>query len=107
MVLSQHDLQSADLSFQPPLTKGAKSRKIFLSTCTGVLLAGIKYSSKGGVIVPSTLKVTNRPEYGEGAKMLQQPLSDLTREVLRNRIRGHLNDGIPLWPGQRRRQTED
>lgn len=30
MILSRHDIQSADLSFEPPLTKMAANRKIFL-----------------------------------------------------------------------------
>lgn len=87
MLLSQPDIQSAALSFEPPMTKWAKSRKIYLSTRTGVLLAGIKYSMKTGVSVPAVLKVTNRPEYGEGSQALQQPISDLTREVLGDRVR--------------------
>lgn len=106
MLLSQHDIQSAELSFDPPMTKRAKTRKVYLSTHTGVLLAGIKCSQKSGVNVPAVLKVTNRPEYGEGSQALEQPVSELTREVLAGRIREKLAEGVPLWPSQDRRRIE-
>ena len=85
MILSQHDIESADISFDPPMTKMAKSRKVYLSTASGVLLAGIKYSKAKGWTVPKVLTVINKPEYGEGAEPLEQAISDLTREVLRGR----------------------
>ncbi len=99
MILSRHDIQSADLSFQPPLTKMAANRKIFLIAAQGALLEGITYSKrKGGVILPAVLRITNRPELGGGPKGIEQPIDDMTRDVLLTRIREELNKGVPLWP---------
>lgn len=88
------------------VTKAAKNRKIFLSTATGVLLAGIKYSKKTGLHVPAILKVMNRSEYGEDSQALQQPIGDLTREVLADRVREKLKAGVPLWPNEQRRRAD-
>jgi hypothetical protein len=46
MVLSQNDIQSADLCFDPPMTKMAANRKIHLIAARGAVLEGIKYSKK-------------------------------------------------------------
>jgi hypothetical protein len=44
-MVSQHDIQGADLYFEPPLTKRAKNRKVYLSTRSGVLMRGITVTS--------------------------------------------------------------
>lgn len=36
MLLSQHDIQSADLSFDPPMIKRATNRKIYLIAARGM-----------------------------------------------------------------------
>jgi hypothetical protein len=46
MVLSQNDIQSADLCVDPPMTKMAANRKIHLIAARGAVLEGIKYSKK-------------------------------------------------------------
>ena len=99
MMLSRHDIQNAGLSFEPSLTKMAANRKIFLIAAQGAILEGITYSKrKGGVIVPMILRITNRTELGGGPKCIEQPIDDMTREVLLTRIREELNKGVPLWP---------
>lgn len=99
MMLSRHDIQNAALSFEPSLTKMAANRKIFLIAAQGAILEGITYSKrKGGVILPTVLRITNRPELGGCPKGIEQPIDDTTREVLLVRIREKLNEGVPLWP---------
>lgn len=68
-------------------------------TTTGVILRGIIFRRKKGeshitIEVPAVMMITNRPEHGEAdivtlPKMgdVEQILSDLTREVLRTRLR--------------------
>lgn len=103
MLLSQHDIQSADLSFEPPLTKRAVNRKVFLIAKRGSILEGIKSSKKKGLTIPNILHVKNKPELLGDSPALEQPISDMTREVLVMRIREELNKGIALWPDHRRR----
>ena len=62
MLLSQDDIQSADLFFDPPMTKMAANRKIHLIAARGAILEGIKYSKKNGLSVPNILLVKNKPE---------------------------------------------
>jgi hypothetical protein len=101
MVLSQLDIQSADLCFDPPLTKIAANRKVILRAAQGALLEGIKSSRKKGLIIPSMLNVTNREEHEGPSGSVQQPISEITREVLANRIREELKKGVPLWSESR------
>lgn len=58
MILSQQDLQAADLSFEPALTKRAANRKVFLSTRRGAILEGIKISKKKGIQIPAVLHIS-------------------------------------------------
>ena len=103
MLLSQRDLQSADLSFDPPMTKRAANRKIYLIAARGAILEGIKYSKKKGLSIPDILLVKNKPELLDDSPALEQMVSPMTRDVLAMRIREELNKGIDLWPEHRRR----
>ena len=104
MLLSQHDIQSADLSFEPSMTKRAANRKIYLIARRGAILEGIKYSKKKGLSIPEILHVTNKPELLDDSS-LEQLLTSMTRDVLATRIREELNKGIPLWPNYRGRNN--
>jgi len=104
MLLSQQDMQQADLSFEPTLTKRAATRRVFLIAAKGAILEGIRVSKKKGLLIPSVLLVKNRPELQVGGDPVEQPITDLTREVLATRIREELNKGIALWPNYRERQ---
>jgi hypothetical protein len=87
MLLSQQDIQSADLSFERPMTKGAANRKIYLIAARGMILEGIRYSKKkGGLSVPNILKVKNKPELLGNSLALEQPIGEMTRDVLATRI---------------------
>lgn len=103
MILSQHDIQSADLSFEPPMTKRAPNRKIYLIAKQGSILEGVKYSKKKGLIIPNILLVKNKPELLEDSPALEQLVNPMTHDVLAMRIREELNKGIDLWPEHRRR----
>lgn len=103
MLLSQQDLQSASLHFDPPLTKRAANRRIFLMAAKGAILEGITYNRKKGLTIPTVLLFQNRPEWQEGSAAVQQPVSDLSREVLASRIHGELSKGVALWPNHRSR----
>jgi hypothetical protein len=48
MLLSQQDIQSADLSFERPMTKGAANRKIYLIAARGMILEGISIPRRKG-----------------------------------------------------------
>lgn len=102
MLLSQHDIQSASLSFDPPMTKRATNRKIYLIAKQGSILEGIKYSKKKGLIVPNILLTKNKPELLEDSPAVEQLISPMTRDVLTMRIREQLDKGIDLWPAHRR-----
>jgi hypothetical protein len=102
MLLSQHDIQSADLSFDPPMTKRATNRKIYLIAARGAILEGIKYSKKKGLAIPDILLVKNRPELLDDSPALEQMVSSMTRDILTMRIREELDKGIDLWPEHRR-----
>ena len=106
MAVSQHDIQCAALLFEPPLTTSAQRRNIYLFTSSGILLAGITYSKKNGLLIPPTLSVTNRPESREGSSALQQSISELTREVLIGRVVEQLHGRAPECQDQVRRRTE-
>jgi len=95
--LSQNDIQSADLSFEPSLTKRAANRKVFLIAAAGAILEGIKVSKKKGLTIPPILHIRNKPELQEDHSPLEQPLSDLTRGVLAQRINMELRKGTALW----------
>lgn len=98
MLLSQHDIQSADLSFEPPMTKRAVNRKVYLIAKRGAILEGIKYSKKKGLIIPDILHMKNKPELLEDSPALEQLVTAMTRDVLAIRIKEELNKGIALWP---------
>jgi hypothetical protein len=49
MLLSQNDIQSADIFFDPPMTKMAAHRKIYLIAARGAILEGIKCSKRNGL----------------------------------------------------------
>lgn len=104
MLLSQDDIQSADLCFDPPMTKMAAKRKINLISAKGAILEGIKYSKKQGLLIPDVLLIRNKPEFLTNAPALEQLIGPLTREVLTIRIFEELQKGVPLWPnrGQQR-----
>jgi hypothetical protein len=101
MLLSQHDIQGADLSFEPPMTKRAANRKIFLIAKHGAILEGIKYSKKKGLIIPDVLHVKNKPELLRDRETVEQLIDPMTRDVLSTRIHEELGKGIPLWPDHR------
>lgn len=102
MLLSQEDIQGADFSFYPHLGKKSSKRQVFLSTRTGVILVGIIIHKKKGqqyftIDVPPVLKISNRPEHGESELVtlpklgdVEQFISDLSRDVLKTRLRGCL-----------------
>lgn len=98
MILSQQDLQAAELSFEPPLTRPAANRRVFLIAKRGAILEGIKTSKKKGITIPSVLRIRNRPELLESDDPIEQPIDDMTREILRMRIREKLDKGSPVWP---------
>lgn len=108
-MVSDSDIQNADLSFEPPLTRRAKNRRVYLNTRTGMVMKGITVTSpRRGVQrinVPRSLIITNRPEHGlvdldtmPHLGEVAWPISDLARETLTVRIRERLQQGIPLWP---------
>lgn len=103
MHLSQHDIQSAVLSFEPTMTKRAVNRKIYLIAAQGMILEGIKYSKKKGLSIPDVLLVKNKPELLDDSPALEQLVSPMTRDVLAMRIREEMKRGIDLWPEHRRR----
>ena len=102
MLLSQEDIQGSDFSFYPHLEKRSSKRQVYLTTKTGVILRGIAVRKKKGesyitIDVPAVLMITNRPEHGETdlatlPKLgdVEQILSELTREILRTRLRERL-----------------
>lgn len=98
MLLSQDDIQSADLFFDPPMTKMAANRKIHLIAARGAILEGIKYSKKNGLSIPNILLVKNKPELLDDSLALEQLISSMTQEVLTIRICEELRKGVPLWP---------
>ena len=98
MLLSQDDIQSADLFFAPPMTKMAANRKVQLIAARGAILEGIKYSKKKGLCIPDILLVRNKAELLDGSSVLEQLITPLTREVLTMRIGEELRKGVPLWP---------
>jgi hypothetical protein len=105
VLLSQADVQSADLFFEPPMTKRAANRKVFLIAARGAILEGIKVTKKRGITVPTALKIQSRPdEQDEGAHLGEQLLTDLTRDILRTRTQDTLRQGVSLWPEYRERQ---
>jgi hypothetical protein len=103
MLLSQDDIQSADLFFDPPMTKMAVNRKIYLIAARGAILEGIKYSKKKGLSIPDVLLVKNKPELLDNSLALEQLISSMTRDVLNIRINEELRKGLPLWPEHGRR----
>lgn len=98
MLLSQDDIQSADLFFDPPMNKMATNRKVHLIAARGAILEGIKYSKRKGLSIPDILLVTNKPELLDESPTLEQLISPLTRDVLAIRIHEELSKGVPLWP---------
>ena len=98
MLLSQDDIQSADLFFDPPMTKMAANRKVQLIAARGAILEGFKYSKKKGLCIPDILLVKNKTELLDGFPALEQLISPMTREVLAIRIGEELRKGVPLWP---------
>ena len=98
MLLSQDDIQSADIFFVPPMTKMAANRKIHLIAARGAILGGIKYSKKNGLAIPDILLVKNKTELLDGFPALEQLVSPMTRDVLIIRIGEELSKGVPLWP---------
>lgn len=103
MLLSQDDIQSADLFFDPPMTKMAANRKVQLIAARGAILEGIKYSKKKGLSIPDILLVKNKPEFLDDSLALEQLISSMTRDVLAIRIGEELRKGVPLWPEHGRR----
>ena len=98
MLLSQDDIQSADLFFDPPMTRMAANRKVHLIAARGAVLEGIKYSKLKGLSIPDILLVNNKTETQDGSSALEQLISPITRDVLAIRIREELSKGVPLWP---------
>ena len=98
MLLSQDDIQSAHLYFNPPMTKMAANREIHLIAARGAILEGIKYSKKKGLSIPDILLVKNKAELPDGSPALEQLVSPMTRDVLAIRIGEELSKGVPLWP---------
>jgi hypothetical protein len=103
MLLSQDDIQSADLLFDPPMTKMSMNRKIYLIAARGAILEGVKYSKKKGLSIPDVLLVKNKPELLDNSLALEQLLSSMTRDVLTIRISEELRKGVPLWTEHGRR----
>lgn len=109
-MLSQTDIQSADLSFDPPLENKCATRRVVLIAKQGAMLKGITITRKKGesyprIDIPSVLVITNRPEQGMVEEELilrlekvEQVVSELTRETLLLRIRERLAQGKALWP---------
>lgn len=98
MLLSQDDIQSADLSFDPPMTRMAANRKVHLIAARGAILEGIKYSKHKGLSIPDILLVKNKTETLD-SPALEQLISPMTRDVLAIRIREELSKGVPLGHG--------
>jgi hypothetical protein len=97
MLLSQHDIQSATLSFEPPMNKRAANRKVYLIAARGAILEGIKYSKKKGLSIPDVLLIKNKPELLDDSPALEQLIAPMTRDVLSIRINEELRKGVPLW----------
>ena len=98
MLLSQDDIQSADLFFDPPMSRMAANRKVHLIAARGAILEGIKYSKHEGLSIPDILLVKNKPELLDDSPALEQLISPITRDVLAIRIREELSKGVPIWP---------
>jgi hypothetical protein len=98
MVLSQSDIQNTTLSFDPPMTKRAANRKIYLIAARGAILEGIKYSKRRGLSIPDILHIKNKPELLDDSPSIEQLITPMTKDVLRLRIIEELNKGVPLWP---------
>jgi hypothetical protein len=96
-MLSDHDIQVAQVSFDPPLWKRKQKREAFLIAHRGATLKGITIFQEKDTLavrVPHVLYIVNRPEHGlietpkrpeEG--FIEQPLSELARETLQRRVR--------------------
>ena len=82
----QHELQTADISFYPPLDQKAKKwRDVFLSTPSGRIYRGVRV--KGSTIdIPFFVSLDNRPEFGEREVSLSEMTKDLLREKIRERL---------------------
>lgn len=115
-MISQHEIENADLHFDPPLTKRANKRKVFLIAKGGQVLAGItvRVPQKGkvDVTVPAGLLYTSDPDHdfldSEISRKIgyqEWPLKDLTRETLALRVREALSRGIAPWPEEKRRNS--
>lgn len=102
MLLSQEDIQSATMSFDPPMNKRAANRKVYLIAARGAILEGIKYSKKKGLSIPDILFIKNKPELLDESLTLEQLITPMTRDVLSLRITEELKKGVPLWPDRRR-----
>lgn len=95
-MISESDLLSADISFDPPLyNKRARMHQVYLIPRSGSIVKGrlsgiflcrtkdkVLGRSPIRIDVPVTLAYDNRPEY----VMQEFPISDLTRESLRYRV---------------------
>ncbi len=86
MLLSQQDVQSATLSFDPPMNKRAANRKVYLIAARGAILEGIKYSKKKGLSIPDILYIKNKSELLDESPALEQLITPLTRDMLSLRI---------------------
>lgn len=104
VLLSQTDLQYADLSFEPPIVKMAANRKVLLISSRGLILEGITYSKKKGLKIPDVLEARNKPELNGDSPAVEQLVSAMTREILTIRINEQLSGGTPLWPEHRGRR---
>lgn len=99
-MLSDHDIQSAQVSVEPPLWKKRAKRQVFLIAHRGAILKGITLTQSKGTLtidVPNSLYIVNRPEHGLAdvetmpeLGYIEQPLSDMARETLQHRVREHL-----------------
>ena len=98
MLLTQDDIQSADLYFNPPMTKMAANREIHLVAARGAILEGIKYSKKKGLSIPDILLMKNKTELLDGSPPLEQLVSPMTIDVLTIRIGEELSKDAPPWP---------
>ncbi len=88
MVDQQWELETAAITFYPPLYKRTKggSRRAILTTRTGRILKGITVCrTKAGftqVVVPAALTTHNRPEQGNP----KVPVHERASGVLRQRV---------------------
>lgn len=96
-MISERDLLSADISFDPPLyNKRAKKHQVYLIPRSGSILKGkvtgivldrdmdeVLDRWSTSIDVPVTLAYDNRPEY----EVKEFPISDLTRDALRIRVK--------------------